>query len=400
MKRKKEVFKPLSPKNVKIFTCGPSIYQRPHIGNYRTFLYEDVLQRYLEYLGYKVDRVLNFTDVEDKAIDEAKKQNTTLEELTNKVIKRFYEDVSSLKIKLPFYIPRSSTSVNQAVSLIETLLKKGFAYWYDGDVFFDPLKFPGFGKLYGLDMSRWPKKRIRFRKDTYSGMRWNYGDFILWHGYKGKEKVYWDTTIGKGRPAWNIQDASIITKHLGYEIDISCGGVDNLFRHHDYTISIVESVSKVEFAQYWMHGEHLLVNGEKMSKSRGNVLYLDNVFESGYSPHHIRFFLIYGNYRMKKNYTNNHLQAAAKKIDDFKEIIRRFKILKPVTKRSKSVEELISSLNPSFRERMDDDLDVKGGFDKVNKIVTEMSHLELSEDCYEKLLMQLSKVDSVLKVIF
>lgn len=299
MSRKKEVFKPLEEKKVKMFTCGPSIYQRPHIGNFRSFLYEDVLHRYLEYLGYDVERVLNFTDVEDKAIAEAKKRGTTLTEVTNRAADKFFEDAKFLRVKPPTHNPRSSTTIDQAVHLIKVLLEKGYAYWHEGDVFYDPLEFKGFGKLYGLDMSRWPKKKRRFRKDTYTGTRWNLGDFILWHGYKEGDEVYWGTEIGRGRPAWNIQDAAIATKYLGFEMDISCGGVDNLYRHHDYTIAVAEAVSGREYARYWLHGEHLLVDGKKMSKSRGNIVYPDSLLEQGYSPEHIRCYLICGHYRKK-----------------------------------------------------------------------------------------------------
>ena len=179
--RKKEEFKPREKGKVKIFTCGPSLYQRPHLGNYRTFLYEDILVRYLEYLGYDVERVLNFTDIEDKAVKVAEAEGMDIAELTERVANTFYEEAELLRIKPPTHNPRSSTSVDQAVFLIKELLKNEIAYWHDGDVFFDPLKFPEFGRLFGLDMSRWPKEKKRFKKDTYPGMRWNMGDFVLWH---------------------------------------------------------------------------------------------------------------------------------------------------------------------------------------------------------------------------
>ena len=169
LSRKKEPFRSREAGTVKLFTCGPSTYSRAHVGNYRTFLYEDVLQRHLEYLGYHVERMIHFTDVEDKAIDEAQEQGIGLKDLTGPVEDRFFKEVDLLAIKLPEHIPRSSTSVDQAVHLIEILLDKGYAYRHGKDIFFDSLKFEGFGKLYGLDMSRWPEKKRRFRKDTYPG---------------------------------------------------------------------------------------------------------------------------------------------------------------------------------------------------------------------------------------
>lgn len=260
MTQRLEAFQPLEDKQVKMYTCGPSIYQLPHIGNYRTFLYEDILQRYLEYLDYKVERVLNITDVEDKAIEEAEKEDVTLKKLTERNAKIFLEELKMLKAKTPSYIPRSSTTVDQAVSLIEKLLEKGYAYWYKGNVYYNPLKFRGFGKLYGLDMSKWPKEKRRFHKDTYPGNRWNRGDFILWHGYKKGDKVYWDAKLGKGRPAWNVQDPAMAVQRLGYKVDMCCGGIDNVIRHHDYVIAVVEGVTHEQFARYWLHGAHLYVD--------------------------------------------------------------------------------------------------------------------------------------------
>jgi cysteinyl-tRNA synthetase len=173
MSRGKEEFRPRKPGQVKIFTCGPSTYRRPHIGNYRTFLYEDILVRYLEYLGYDVRRVINFTDIEDKMLLEAVERGTRPEEIAADVDEHFHAETALLKIKLPAQIHRASTSVPQAVRLIQDLLDKKIAYWHNGDVFFDPLKFDGFGKLYGLDMKHWPETRVRFKKDTYPGRRWN-----------------------------------------------------------------------------------------------------------------------------------------------------------------------------------------------------------------------------------
>jgi cysteinyl-tRNA synthetase len=271
LSKRKEVFVPRDQKRVKLFTCGPSVYRTQHLGNYRTFCFEDVLQRYLEYRGYTVERCINFTDVEDKAIDEAKDEGVSLADLTRPVIDAFLKECDALGIKLPDSIPRATNSVNEAVTLIKQLLDRGIAYWHDGNVYYDPLKHGDFGRVFGLDMSKWPKKRYRFSKDTYNGMRWNYGDFILWHGAQDGDSVYWETEIGRGRPAWNVQDAAMIIKTLGYQIDIHTGGIDNVYRHHDYNRAVLEGASGDEFCRYWMHGEHLIVNGAKMSKSKGNT---------------------------------------------------------------------------------------------------------------------------------
>jgi cysteinyl-tRNA synthetase len=193
------IFHPPQSKVVTIFTCGPSIYQKAHIGNFRTFLFEDVLVRYLEYSGYKVTRGMNFTDIEEKAIDEANKRKIDVKRLTKENIAEFLKEMRLLKMKTPAYLPKASESVGEAVQIIKRLVEAGIAYWHQGNVYFDPLKFPGFGKLYGLDMTKWPRRRRRFHKDTYPGIQWNLGDFILWHGDEKKESVSWDTEIGKTR---------------------------------------------------------------------------------------------------------------------------------------------------------------------------------------------------------
>ena len=316
-----------------MYTCGPSTYQPAHIGNYRTFLFEDILQRYLEYLGYKVKRLMTLTDVEDKAIAQAKKENLTVEELTRKNEAIFFKDFELLKIKKPDYPVRASTAVDQAANLISKLLEKGIAYYYTYEgaknVYFDPLKFKGFGKLAHLDMSKWPKKKRRFHKDTYPGTPWNMGDFVLWHGCK-QDDVCYQTPIGRGRPAWNIQDAAIVTKHLGFTIDVGCGGIDNLVRHHDYTLAVAEAVSGKQFSRYWLHGGHLFVDGKKMSKSKGNVYYPSDLLAKGFSGGQLRFFLIYGPYRKKLNFTFEKFAQTTQKLDSFRSMVADLQKTKPV----------------------------------------------------------------------
>jgi cysteinyl-tRNA synthetase len=373
----KELFRSLEEGVAKIFTCGPSVYRRAHIGNYRTFLYEDILHRYLEYLGYRVERVMNFTDVEDKAVAEAKMQGITVHDLTTSVEDRFLKETRMLRIKIP-QIARPSTSVDQAVRLIRVLMEKGYAYRHDGDIFYDPLKFEGFGKLFGLDMSRWPKKKIRFRKDTYPGQRWNLGDFILWHANKGeKDGPWWDTELGRGRPAWNVQDPAMVTKHLGYRIDIACGGVDNLYRHHDYTIAVVEGISGQPFAAYWLHGEHVLVDGAKMSKSKGNILHVETLLKRGLKAEEIRFALIYPHYRRKLDLNASHLEETTGKLAAFREAVKLLTGLAAEPESSgQPEEELVSAMENAFKEKMDDDLDVQGAFDRVYEILSRLLSLK------------------------
>jgi cysteinyl-tRNA synthetase len=401
-----EVFKPREGSSqVKMFTCGPSIYNWPHIGNYRTFLFEDILQRYLEFRGYAVDRLINFTDVEDKAVARANQEGLPLEELTQPVADRFFKDCALLNINLPHPVARSSTSVDQAVYLIEQLLEKQIAYRHGGDVFYDPTKFKEFGKLYRLDMSRWPKKKIRFYKDTYPGQRWNLGDFILWKSWRQSDgNVYWETSLGKGRPAWNVQDPAMITKHLGHALDICCGGVDNLVRHHDYNIAVIEGVYGKELAKYWLHGQHVLIEGAKMSKSRGNIVYVQDLLNLGYQPHHIRFFLIYGNYRSKLNLTDDHLHLARGKVDTFREMVSRLRHPDAARGRSnKDSEKLMDHLQIDFEDRLNDNLDVRGAFDGLYDKVYHLVRMDLDGRLgapeRDQAIEKLHYMDTVLKIL-
>ncbi len=402
-----EPFQPIESKKVKMYTCGPSTYQRPHIGNYRTFLFEDILQRYLECLGYRVLRLMTLTDVEDKAIRQAQKEGVTVEEVTARNEKVFLQDLEKLRIKRPDLAVRASSIADQATRLMGILLDKGVAYKYmhEGkeNIYYDPLKFKGFGKLAHLEMKKWPKAKRRFHLDTYPGTPWNRGDFILWHGCRQDEVVCWETEIGRGRPSWNIQDAAIVTKHLGFQVDIACGGVDNLVRHHDYVLAISEAVSGKQFSRYWLHGGHLFVDGKKMSKSTGNVLYPEDLTTKGYELAHIRFFLIYGAYEEKRNFTWQKLAEAKHLLDDFRREVKEIEAVRS-TSSSKRTKALIESLRSGFEHHMDDDLDVKRAFDSVRLKVSLLHRFaqegKLSVSDAENLVSDLKRVDCVLQVIF
>ncbi len=403
LSRNIEEFKPLRDKIVKMYTCGPSIYQRAHIGNFRTFLFEDVLLRYLEYLRYKIERVLNFTDVEEKSIQEARRLGMPLKRLSEKNARAFIEDMKILRLKYPDHIPRSSTSIKEAVNLIRILLKKGYAYGHQGNIYFEPLKFKNFGKLAKLDMKTWPKKKRRFHKDTYPDNRWNKGDFILWHGHKNGDSVYWDTPIGRGRPAWNIQDPAMAIKHLGFTFDIFCGGIDNLARHHDYTIAVAESISGKMLAKYWLHGAHLLVDGKKMSKSRGNVIYIDNLTKLGYTGEDVRFFLIYSQYWRRMNFTFEKFRKTLEKLNRVKKMIadiQRYSSL--MGKTSERVKMLLEKITTDFENSMKNNLDVKTAFDNTSKNILKLAKLKdknmVRGEDIKALNTKLSNIDRVLQI--
>jgi cysteinyl-tRNA synthetase len=396
--KKMEAFQPVNGRVVNIFTCGPSIYQRAHIGNFRTFLFEDILVRYLEYRGWRVARGMNVTDIEDKAFKEAQKNGITLKELTDENLEGFLREMRLLGIKTPDYLPRASACVDEAAAMVERLLELEIAYWHQGNVYFDPRKFSGFGKLYGLDMSRWPAKRRRFHRDTYPGIQWNFGDFILWHGYREGDPVSWNTAIGRGRPSWNIQDPSMVASHFRETLSIYCGGIDNLYRHHDYSIAILESLRPYPMAHFWLHGNHLFIGGKKMSKSRGNILYTGDLLNQGYTAAGIRFFLIDGHYREKLDYTEKAMKSAAEKLG---EIRKRVRAVEEQAGRATPVEDDRSRrIGEIFRSHMDQDLAVKDAFDGLSRELEALNPAELQPEAAAALIAALRKVDGVLNVIF
>jgi cysteinyl-tRNA synthetase len=403
MGRKMDEFRPREVGRARVFTCGPSIYRRPHIGNYRSFLYEDVLVRYLEYVGLEVDRTINFTDVEDKSITEADAQGRDVLELTEEVSRHFFEECRLLRMKLPHEVPRSSTTIDETARIIKKLVDDGYAYWHQGNVYFDPLKKKDFGKLFGLDMSKWPKKKVRFHKDTYNGQRWNRGDFILWHGNRNGEPPFWDTEIGRGRPSWNVQDPGIIVKHLGDWIDINCGGIDNIYRHHDYNVAVMEAYTGKEFAHYYLHGAHLIVDGKPMSKSKGNILYPENVLDKGYEGYHLRFFLTHRHYRRRLNFTWARMQRAAATLDAFRTRVQRLTTPGAGTTGDERISRCAGDIPTLFEKHMGNDLHLGDAFDAIAQKLESVDPGEkasVGEAAAHELEETLRIIDSVFQFIF
>jgi cysteinyl-tRNA synthetase len=396
--KKVEKFRPVNKKLVTIFTCGPSVYQRSHIGNLRTFLFEDVLVRYLEYSGYKVKRGMNFTDLEDKAIREALNKNMTMRDLTRANMKSFISEMKLLRMKAPDYLPVASEHVDEMALIIGQLVSEGHAYWYEGNVYYDPLTFDGFGKLYGLDMSSWPEKKKRFHQDTYPGIQWNRGDFILWHGYRPGDPFFRETPVGKGRPSWNVQDPALVSLHFDETLSIYCGGIDNLFRHHDYSISILESVKPYPMARFWLHCHHLVVRGQKMSKSRGNIYYTDTLSKLGYTAEEIRFFLIYGHYRKQLSYSDRAMQRVAERLRDLRKIVKG--IQKRAGRGHREDSAVSKTLLRMFTSHMDNDLDVKTAFNDLHRALTDIDTDRLTKETAAGTIAVLKKIDSVLQVLF
>jgi cysteinyl-tRNA synthetase len=422
--RSLETFQHPHDKVVTIFTCGPSIYQKAHIGNFRTFLFEDILVRYLEYSGYRVTRGMNFTDIEAKAIEEAKKRRTDVKSLTEDNIAGFLQEMQLLRMKIPEYLPKASESIEESVRIIKLLVEKGIAYWHRGNVYFEPLKFPGFGKLFGLDMALWPTKKRRFHQDTYPGIQWNRGDFILWHGDEKRESVSWDTEIGRGRPAWNIQDPAMIRPYFRESLTIYCGGIDNIYRHHDYTLAILESITDYALATYWLHCQHLFVNGQKMSKSKGNVYYPDTLLSQGYTAAEIRFFLIYGHYGTRVNYSPDAMIKAAAKLRGLKKTISQLEKRAGLAPIKSNFEKAFTQGNDRgqinnrtgagshqednharqirgvFFAGMDSDLNVQEAFDSLCTLLSGWELSALKREEASGVLAALGDLDEVMQVIF
>lgn len=398
---KKEIFVPLNNESVKIFACGPSIYQPPHIGNYRTFIYEDVLVRYLRHCGFKVHHVTILTDIEDKAIEEAKRKNVPLGKLTEQNAQRFFKESKELSIAVPTTIARSSTTVDSAILIIEKLLEKGIAYFHGENIYFDVHAFPEFGKLFKIDISSWPRRKFRFSRDTYPGRRWNKGDFILWHSATNADTISFSAPFGGGRPSWNVQDPAAIIKHLGEQIDINCGGIDNIYRHHDYNIAVMESYTGKRYARYFLHGEHLLVNGKTMSKSRGNIVYPEDVYKKGFKPHHLRFFLMSKHYRTKLNFSEKNFLRAVENIDQTRAMVRKIFTIPSKSLPTNKTNSVATEILHVFKTAMDDDLDVPSAFKEVSKIVKSIvqkkSTMPLNE--VQEIRNAIYSIDDVLKVL-
>jgi cysteinyl-tRNA synthetase len=338
--------------------------------------------------------------VEDKAIHEAEAREKSLKALTDENIDSFLKEMKLLRMKIPDYPVRASEAIDQSVEIVEKLLSLKVAYWYRGNVYFDPLKFPRFGVLFGLDMAKWPAKKRRFHKDTYPGLNWNLGDFILWHGCRKGDTTCWDTRIGRGRPSWNIQDPSMVSKYFHETLSIYCGGFDNLYRHHDYSIAILESIRPYPMARFWLHCYHLVVNGQKMSKSKGNIYYTDTLLNQGVDTDQIRFFLIYGHYRKKLNFSDHAMSLSTDRLKAFKEMIKALEGRTGQNPDANPDENAMGKVNAIFTDRMDNDLDVKGAFDALYDFLVDADVKELTPSVASGYLKGLREIDQVLQVLF
>jgi len=309
LSRTKEQIIPLEEGHVRFYTCGPTVYNFAHIGNFRAYTFEDILRRVLLFNGYRVTQVMNLTDVDDKTIRGALEAGVSLQEFTRPFIDAFFDDLARLNIQPAEFYPAATDHVPEMIALIEKLFERGLAYQTDdGSIYFNVAKFKDYGKLSRLDRANL-QVGSRVAQDEYE--KENYGDFALWKGWDENDgDVVWDSPWGRGRPGWHLECSAMSMKYLGETFDLHTGGIDNLFPHHENEIAQTEGATGKPFVRYWMHCAHLQVNGEKMSKSLGNFFTLRDLLEKGWSGREIRYVLINGHYRQPLNFTFKALDAA------------------------------------------------------------------------------------------
>ena len=308
---KKEAFVPLAAPEVRMYTCGPTVYDYAHIGNYRTFVFQDILRRFLKLRGFRLQHVMNLTDVDDRIIANAAAQGVSIRDYTEKYAQAFFEDCKALSIEAPEYWIRATDNIDAMVQLIQRLQERTYTYSSEGSIYYRIAKFPDYGKLSKIDVSGM-QAGSRVDVDRYE--KESARDFALWKAPKPGEH-FWDTAIGRGRPGWHIECSAMAMKCLGETLDIHTGGVDLMFPHHENEIAQSEGATGKHFVRYWLHAEHLLVEGEKMSKSLGNFYTLRDLFAKGYKPSALRFALASVPYRRQLNFTFDGLQQAVSAVE-------------------------------------------------------------------------------------
>jgi cysteinyl-tRNA synthetase len=366
--RELEEFQPLDPagREVKLYTCGPTVYSHAHIGNFRAYLFEDLLQRHLELREYKVRRVMNITDVDDKTIRGSREAGVPLAEFTAPFKKAFFDDLEALRIKRPDFFPEATDprEIEKMIEMIKTLVERGLAYQAeDKSVYFRINKFPDYGKLAHIDLAEL-RSTGRVKSDEYE--KENIGDFALWKAWDEEDgPVKWASPWGPGRPGWHIECSAMATQLLGEQLDIHCGGVDNIFPHHEAEIAQTEGCTGKKFVCYWLHCAHLMVDGQKMAKSLGNFYTLRDVLAKGYKEREIRYALLRVHYRKPLNFTWEGVEEARVALGRIDDWVRRLK-----EKAGEEEEENVQRPTPNvqrpmtegfgFEEALDDDLNISG----------------------------------------
>ena len=399
--RRKEKFVPLEKGKVKMYTCGPTVYDFAHIGNFRAFVFEDLLRRWLEYCGYKVIHVMNITDVDDKTIAAARKKGISLREYTEHYTQAFFEDITALNIEKAHYYPRATEHIPEMVALIKKLLEKGYAYrGEDGSIYYAISKFKDYGKLSKIRVKEL-KPGARVKVDEYGKEEAH--DFALWKAWDEEDgDVFWETELGKGRPGWHIECSAMSMKYLGETFDIHCGGVDNIFPHHENEIAQSEAATGKQFVRYWLHNEYLLVEGRKMSKRFGNYYTLRDLLAKGYDPKAIRYLLMSTHYRQQLNFTFEGLEAAKNAVDRLTNFVYRL-LDADGEGCGEKIGSLMENVQKRFEEAMCDDLNIAVALAAIFNFVREVNKLmdddKLSRGEAEQVYELMMRFDKVLGVI-
>ncbi len=395
--RQKEEFIPLETGKAGMYTCGPTVYGYAHIGNFRTYMFEDLLRRYLKYKGYEVTQVMNLTDVDDKTIRNSQAEGVPLREYTDRYTQVFFDDLDALGMQRAEVYPRATEHIAEMVVIIRKLLKCGLAYEIDGNYYFKIAAFPNYGKLANLDLAGLrPGARVatdEYEKDSVS-------DFALWKAWDPEDgDVYWETELGKGRPGWHIECSAMSMKYLGRHFDIHTGGVDNIFPHHENEIAQSEGATGEKFVNYWMHSEHLIVEGRRMGKSLGNYYTLHDLLEKGFSGVAVRYLLLATHYRQQLNFTFKGLEAAANALERYTDFIANLSAY-PGGSSDGTAEGLIDKAEQGFEEALDDDLNISAALGVVFDFIRDINRLKaedhLSSEERDRALQTIRRFDTVL----
>jgi cysteinyl-tRNA synthetase len=397
--RRLEEFRPLEAGKVGLYTCGPTVYDYPHIGNYRSYVFEDLVKRFLLYSGLRVRHVMNITDIDDKTIRKASELGVPLAEVTQMYIDAFHADLHTLNILPADVYPRATAHVPEMISLISSLLDKGFAYEKDGSVYFSIGRFPNYGRLANIERENLkPGAAAVADADEYE--KEAVQDFVLWKGKRPGEPS-WPAPFGEGRPGWHIECSAMSMKYLGPHFDMHMGGVDNIFPHHENEIAQSECANGTTFVNYWLHCQHLIVDNKKMSKSLGNFHTLTDLLQRGCDPMAVRYLLISSHYRKLLNFTFDSLEMAAQGLARIKNFEFSLKGINNPGAAGPETAVLIAAAEKAFAGHMADDLNISGALGALFDFITRMNQrmANLNQTDAAQVLALLRRVNSVLGVL-
>ncbi|HXG83028.1 MAG TPA: cysteine--tRNA ligase [Pyrinomonadaceae bacterium] len=396
-----EEFKPLNADEVKLYICGPTVWSFAHIGNFRTFVFGDVLRRYLKFKGYNLTHVFNLTDVDDRIINEAKKAGKTIDEFTAPFIEAFWEDADALGLERPEIAPRATYHIAEMIEIIEKLLENGRAYESEGSIYYRISAFPEYGKLSKINF-KGNVSGASGRVDTDKYDKENANDFALWKLVDADEPTGWNASFGRGRPGWHIECSAMAMKYLGETFDIHAGGIDLKFPHHENEIAQSEGATDKLFARFWLHSEHLKVEGATMSKSLGNYFTFRDLIEKGYSASAIRYLLFSVPYHKQLNFTFETLDGAEHTLERLRDFRRRLTEANLSGVGDSHLNEIVGKSLTDFEAAMDDNLNSSAALASLHNLVREVNsalanETVLSED-RDLILEVIDKIDSVLGI--